>query len=291
MRHCPLVSILTVAIIGLSAPGYAQISSAENSVPPPEGWGPCPRCVTGAELKKAQSEVAGQTLNPRDLNGVWGQGWSPGSGGTFRTPPPLTPWGKERFASSLPEKNAAGQLVSKDTSGGGALTAVNCDPFGWPRLHTNNYGFEFIQLPNRTLQFFERTHTWRTIWTDGRKLPAEPPQLNWMGWNVGRWEGDTFVVESTGYDERSWLSGFQEGGLTHSDEMRVVERWRRINHNTLEVQITVIDPKTYMEPWVTAASHITLTPGAELWEDFCVPSDYRNFNEHIYTPVSAGEKK
>jgi hypothetical protein len=115
--------------------------------------------------------------------------------------------------------------------------------------------------------------------------------LNWMSWNVGRWEGDTFVIESTGYDDRTWLSGFQEGGLTHSDEMRVIERWRRINHNTLEVQITVIDPKTYTEPWVTAASRIALTPGAELWEDFCVPSDYRNFNEHIYTPVSAGEKR
>ena len=218
MRTDVLVWMLAVAVVASSPPGYAQQQNQNEagrpggSVPPPDGWGPCPRCVSAQELKEAQSEVAGRTFNPRDLNGVWGQGWSPGSGQTFRTPPPYTPWGKERFASTLPEKTAAGELVSKDTSGGGALSAINCDPFGWPRLHTNNYGFEFVQLPNRVLQFFERTHTWRTIWTDGRKLPDVPPQLNWMGWNVGRWEGDTFVVESTGYDDRSWLSGSGTAG-------------------------------------------------------------------------------
>ena len=102
------------------------------------------------------------------------------------------------------------------------------------------------------LQFFELTHTWRTIWTDGRKLPASPPEPRWMGWNVGRWDGDTFVVESTGYDDRSWLTDtMPDGGWPHSDEMRIVERWRRVNYGTLEVQMTVTDPKTYTQPWVT----------------------------------------
>ena len=299
MRLRIIVSMVTLAFILACTP----VAAAQNqepakpaaipSVPPPDGWKACPRCQNDADRQKAnaQYKVAGRKFNPRDLSGVWGYN---GVGTTFRnTPPPFTPWGKERFDATIGEKNAAGEpLHSKDTSGEGSGSQVNCDPKGWPRLHTYNYGFEFIMLPDRVLQFFELTHTWRTIWTDGRKLPANPPALHWMGWNVGRWEGDTFVVESTGYDDRSWLSDTTpDGGWPHSDEMRVVERWRRLNYGTLEAQITIIDTKTYTQPWVTPRATISLVPGAELWEDFCVPSDYNSFNNDVYLPVATGTQK
>jgi hypothetical protein len=290
MRRHTLISCLTLAIVVSSAPiGHAQQPA---SVPPPPGWKACPRCQSERDRKEANAryKVEGRTFTPRDLTGVWG---SQGVGSTFRNPPPFTPWGQERFNATLGDKNAAGEpILSKDTSGEGAGSLINCDPKGWPRLHTYNYGFEFTQLPNRTLQFFELTHTWRTIWTDGRTLPESTPQLHWMGWNVGRWEGNTFVVESTGYDDRSWLADIRpDGGFPHSDELRVVERWRRLNYGTLEVQITVIDPKTYTKPWVTEPAKINLSPGAELWEDFCVPSDYLEFNTQIHLPVATGEKR
>jgi hypothetical protein len=299
MRHPSIVSIC--ALVGLlsfgsSASGQGQRQETQKpgpvaSVPPPPGWKSCPRCQNEQDRKEANAryKVEGRTFNPRDLSGVWGY---QGVGATFRTPPPFTPWGKERFDATIGEKNAAGEpLHTKDTSGEGAGSLVNCDPKGWPRLHTYNYGFEFIQLPDRVLQFFELTHTWRTIWTDGRKLPENPPQLHWMGWNVGRWEGNTFVVESNGYDDRSWLSDTTpDGGWPHSDEMHVVERWRRLNYGTMEVQITVNDPKTYTAPWVTPAATISLVPGAELWEDFCVPSDYNTFNNDDYRPVETRSK-
>jgi hypothetical protein len=265
--------------------------AAVPSVPPPPGWKACPRCQNEQDRQKANAEakVEGRKFNPRDLSGVWG---FQGVGATFRNPPPFTPWGKERFDATIGEKNAAGEpLHSKDTSGEGSGSQVNCDPKGWPRLHTYNYGFEFIMLPDRVLQFFELTHTWRTIWTDGRKLPDEPPELHWNGWNVGRWDGNTFIVESNGYDDRSWLSDTQpDGGWPHSDEMRVVERWRRLSYGTLEAQITVIDPRIYTQPWVAPAATIALVPGAELWEDFCVPSDYNTFNNEVYLPVATGQK-
>src|SRR5207244_894919 len=79
--------------------------------------------------------------------------------------------------------NAADEyLSSKDTSGGAPGSPINCDPMGWPRLYTYNYGYEFVMAPNRILQFFELSHTWRTIWMDGRKLPSDPPEDRWMGW-------------------------------------------------------------------------------------------------------------
>lgn len=297
MRYRMIVSIVALAAIVLlpsAAPTQAQGQAKPSvvpSVPPPPGWNACPRCQNDQDRREANSKgkVEGHAFNPRDLSGVWYQG----TGAIFRNPPPFTPWGKERFDATIGEKNAAGEpLHSKDTSGEGGGAQVNCDPRGWPRLSTANYGFEFVTLPGRVLQFFEQTHTWRTIWTDGRKLPENPPELRWMGWNVGRWEGDTFIVESTGYDDRSWLSDTTpDGGWPHSDEMRVVERWRRLNYVTLELQMTVNDPKTYIKPWVTQPARITLAPGTELWEYFCVPSDFNTFNNSVYLPVATGDKK
>ncbi len=152
-----------------------------------------------------------------------------------------------------------------------------CDPLAYPRLFTHNYGFEFVVLPDRVFQFFEWGHTWRTIWTDGRELPEDPPIQRWMGWNVGHWEGDTFVIESNGFDARAWVS----------DEMRIEERYRRVDYGTLEVELRLNDPKTYTGPFVSRGT-IELVPAAELWEYFCVPSEERLFDELIHLPVSRG---
>jgi hypothetical protein len=291
MRKQIIISIsILLSALALSIAALAQ---GQASVPAPEGWKQCPRCQNNRDraADKAKYQVEGHAFNPRDLSGVWGFS---GVANTFRNAPPLTEWGKQRQATTISDKNAAGEsLHNKDTyKGSGAQ--VNCDPPGWPRLHLDNYGFEFIMMPDRVLQFFEITHTWRTIWTDGRKLPAEPPEPRWMGWNVGHWEGDTFVVESTGFDDRSWLGeSQQDGGWPHSDEMKVVERWRRLDYGTLETQITVIDPKTYTQPWVTAAAKTVLVPGAELGEYFCVPSDFSAFNNNVFIraadPASVGK--
>jgi len=222
-----MVSIsVMVAALAFSVAGMAQ---GPVSVPAPEGWKQCPRCQNNKDRAdaKVKHKVEGHAFNPHDLSGVWGYSGIPS---TFRNPPPLTEWGKQRHAATMGDKNAAGQFLHNKDTYKGTGTPITCDPAGWPRLHLDNYGFEFLMLPDRVLQFFEITHTWRTIWTDGRKLPEDPPEPRWMGWSVGRWEADTFVVESNGFDERSWLGESQpDGGWTHSDEMKVVERWRRLN--------------------------------------------------------------
>jgi hypothetical protein len=263
-------------------------TGAIPSVLPPEGWKPCPRCQNQKDRadSAAKDKVEGHPFNPRDLTGVWGFN---GQGNAFTNPPAMTELGKKRFAETLGDKNADGEyLHNKDTSGEGGGAAVNCDPHGWPRIHTYNYGFEFIMLPDRVLEFFELGHTWRTIWTDGRKLPKEPPEPRWMGWSVGHWEGDTFIVESNGFDERPWIhDASPDGGYIHSDEMTVTERWRRLNYATIEHQITVNDPKIYTAPWVGKTGTTTLVSGAELGENFCVPSDYATFNNQVFLPVSA----
>jgi hypothetical protein len=166
-----------------------------------------------------------------------------------------------------------------------------CDPLGYPRLFAYNYGFQFVMLPDSMLQFFEWGHTWRTIWTDGRKLPEDPPQPRWLGYAVGRWEGDTFVVEANGYDDRSWLSEDRRDrrwGFPHTDQLRTVERYKRTSYDTLEASITITDPKVFTRPWTTSGK-IQLRPGTEIWEYFCVPSESNEYNNRLTKPA-AGAK-
>src|SRR5206468_12921337 len=109
--------------------------------------------------------------------------------------------------------------------------------------------------------------------------------------SVGDGECDTGDDEANGYDDRTWLQGRRpDVGWTHSDEMRVIERYRRVDYSTLESEVTVIDPKIYKQPWVTQKATTKLVPGAEIGEDYCVPSDYLQFNENIYGTISGTKK-
>ena len=125
-------------------------------------------------------------------------------------------------------------------------------------------------MPDRVVQYFEFDHTFRTIWTDGRKLPADPPEPHWLGWNVGHWEGNTFVIESNGYDERSWLnSSNPDGGYPHSDQMKITERYTRTNYGTLEAQMTIDDAKALTKPWVATKRYRRLPAGTRVYDYGC----------------------
>ena len=270
--------VALAAVLAFSSAALAQ------SAPPPAGWLHCPRCQGAKDRAEAfeKYKVAGHPFDPHDLSGVWGFN---GVELDVMAVPPLTAWGKEQYDATRSEETAIGPVSnSKD----GMLL---CDPLGYPRLFAYNYGFQFAMLPDKVVQFFEFGHTWRDIWTDGRALPDDPPQARWMGYAVGRWEGDTFVIESNGYDDRSWLSEDRRDrrwGFPHSDELRVVERYKRTSFGTMDASLTIIDPKTYKKPWTTTGK-INLSPGAELGEYMCVPSESEQFNREYIRPA-AGSK-
>ena len=128
-----------------------------------------------------------------------------------------------------------------------SLSAVQSD--GHPARDPLSDPEEFIVLPDRILQHFQWGYGLRTIWMDGRTLP-KPEEVDiarWWGYAVGRWDGNTLVVTSTGYDGRSWVDHF---GYPHSDMMVLEERYTRINYDTLELKMTLTDPVYYAEPWV-----------------------------------------
>jgi hypothetical protein len=284
MRNRLLKSVVVLAaLLASSSIAVAQTYGTEGYSP--GAWKP-------DELPKELSKP--KPFNAHDLSGVWSTPTTPGyferhslndkwrdikdrkvppQMRSDATPPPMTEWGKAKFEAN---KVSYGPRAVEPELNNDPVS--QCEPLGYPRdlWEANLRPFEFIQTPDRVLQHMQYHDTWRTIWTDGRALPKDPDPA-WYGYAIGRWEGDTFVVESIGYDDRTWIDHF---GNPHSDQMRLVERYRRIDKDTLELDMTLTDPKTYTKPWV--ADTITfVNPKAALFEEICSPSEERRFNDDI----------
>jgi hypothetical protein len=242
---------------------------------------------------KADSENSNsEAFDPHDLNGIW----------TIAVRkelaisddrPPMTPWGKEKFSRNKTSwtNEALGIKAYPDKEWNDPL--FQCDPAGYPRIMQQIFAelFRFIQTKDEMLQFFEWDHTWRDIWTDGRKL-LDDPEPRYYGYAVAHWEGDTFVVDSNGFNDRTWLDPY---GDVHSDQMRLRETFRRVDHDHLEWTVTVIDPVAYTRPWGPSDKRIfKLVPKSprseseELREDFCVWSDSEGFFKGV-NPTGVGD--
>lgn len=142
-----------------------------------------------------------------------------------------------------------------------------CLPPGVPRINFGGGAFKILQTPQVTAFLHETLvgMIFRQAFTDGRPLPRvqEP---TWLGYSIGRWDGDTFVVDSTGFKDRGWLDTLK--GRPHSDALRVTERFRRLDVGRLELAITIDDPKAFVKPW-TVTKVLNLQPDTELLEAFC----------------------
>jgi hypothetical protein len=116
---------------------------------------------------------------------------------------------------------------------------------GVPRVNTSPYPMQIVQLPDKVIFLYEYMHNFRVIYTDGRTH-----RRNWepslLGDSVGRWEGDTLIIETVNLTDRTWLD---DHGNRHSDALRVTERWRRISADQLSYEETIDDPRFYTKPW------------------------------------------
>ena len=139
-----------------------------------------------------------------------------------------------------------------------------CLPHGIPDAMLAPTPFKFIHTPSETLILYEEFVDFRQVFTDGRALPKDPEPA-WFGYSVGRWEGGAFIVDTRGFNDKSWLD---DDGHPHSDALHTVERFRRPDYGHLTMEITFDDPKAYMKPW-NATVHFNLLPEFELIEDVC----------------------
>jgi hypothetical protein len=234
-------------------------------------------------------------FDPHDLTGKWvrssnNQGFAnvPETGRGNFPEAPFTPAGKAAYEKNYPGYGPRANATLRNDPMG------SCDPLGIPRnlnaevVSSHNW-WEITSAPDRLVQFFEWHHEYRVIYTDGRKLPDVNAALDpkWNGYSVGRWEGDTFVVDSIGFDERTWLDKF---GYPHTDEMKLQERYRRVDATTLELTMVLTDPQYYTKPFESDRKVFKLNAFQfeKPWDEqiYCVPSEEQKFNRLIRDPAS-----
>jgi hypothetical protein len=269
-RFASLVVFLMVVIV-FSSPAVAQVfyPSGTGQVRSPDA------------LKAAEASKSTLTYDPHDLTGIWRIAGAL-MGGT--PAPPVTAWGQQQINARKP----AGVPQTPVNDPTYRNFVGTCDPPGYPRSLSGGGYVEFVQTPSKTLQIFQSANGLgfglREIYTDGRTLP---PDLDprWYGWAVGHWEGDALVVDSTGYDERAALDG---RGHPHSEDMKLREVFRHPDAMTLEITMTIDDPKAYTKPWAGGKQTLKLELPKGLtvrYESLCIPSEIEDYNKGMGDPA------
>jgi len=188
-----------------------------------------------------EANAGSKEFDPHDFSGIWEMTRLDHSFGT--PPPPLTPAGTAAMA---------GRIVDKPGVIGNAPW-YTCNPMGFPRLMNDDEPMEFIMTKEKILQVFQWEHRIRYIWTDGRQAPSGQNLENlgpaWYGHSAAQWNGNSLTVNTVGLDERAWLDN---AGLPKSFHARIEESWKRVDSNTIELQLTLYDPEYYTAPYVSA---------------------------------------
>ena len=160
-----------------------------------------------------------------------------------------------------------------------------CLPPGVPRINFGGGPFKIVQTPRLTVLLHETLvgMIFRQVFTDGRPLPANA-EPTWLGYSVGHWDGDAFIVDSRGFRDGGWL----DTGVArpHSDALHVIERFERLDVGRLRLTITIDDPKAFLKPW-TVATVLRLVPNADLLEAFC--ESHQKTLEHRQNAPTAPE--
>jgi hypothetical protein len=206
-----------------------------------------------------------------DLSGLWmrtTRAEKPGAAPPGR--PPLATFNDAGagMPGGLPYQPWAGQLMKKRLAEHGLDNPDSlCLPQGPLQFHLDPQPKEIIQLPHKTVVVHESNYMVRTFYTDGRPLPKQGvPQPYWHGYSVGRWDGDTLVVETNNFRGDGWLDF---NGSPFTDALRLTERFRRANFGNLVIDLTVDDPKAYTRPFTVSVEQVVVADGSELIEYIC----------------------
>jgi hypothetical protein len=288
MRNPVAASIITLsanllAVLALSSVAMAQEGRVNT---PPPGY-----VMAGVPKMPNPPGPAPK----HDLTGAW-----VGPQKTVMGPfPDMTPAGQAAFKLNHPVPSAGRGAAAPDALA--HLAATNdpfmvCDPLGFPRDLLNHAvsmrgGIWFEPVSNRMLMLFEQQRIWREVWTDGRELPKKvdvkgAPDSRYYGYSVGHWDGDnTFVIDSTGLDNRTWLD---EIGHPHTVDVHLEERYTRLDQYNLQVTVTVDDPKFYTKPFQLMQLNYYWMKDQNFEETLCIPSEAIQYRDSLAKPSGWG---
>jgi hypothetical protein len=236
-----------------------------------------PGVPKGADGKVNLTAPAPRTADGKpDLSGIWMRTTrteAPGTAPAGR--PPLATFGNigAGMKEPVPYQPWVAELLNKRSNGFDNPDAL-CLPQGPMQYHLDPQPREIVTLPGKILIVYESNYGIRTIYTDGRRLPKQgEPQPFWHGYSVGRWEGDTLVVESnnfrgalTNQPGDGWLD---QRGSPFTDALTLTERFRRPNFGKLEIDVTINDPKAYTRPFTVRVEQDVVANGSEMIEFVC----------------------
>src|SRR5579863_2740352 len=269
LNRVALAIALTAFPLALSAqwPDYPTPGVPKTPDGKPKPDGPAPRKPDG---------------HP-DLSGVWENvrgniGRAPGGFQATDTPPPPPPPPSDGppfatffnigagFKDGLPLKPWAAEVLRKRTSENSKDNPdAHCLPMGLMQLHEHPQPRKMIQTPGVTVIIYEANSGLRQIFTDGRPLPPKDVEPWWYGYSVGHWEGDTLVVETTGFRDDVWLD-INGSPLTNAGKM--IEKYRRPTYGKLDIEVTIDDPSAYTKPY-TVSVHQQIMLNTDLIEFIC----------------------
>jgi len=307
-----LIVSVVFLLAGLALSSGARAQSAAPSV---AGSQPKPEEIWNS-IPPTKPQYAGRKSAPapkRDLSGVWdaaeldggrqpsgalehpaltaprGQGVEGGrtdEAGIMR-PLHYTPDGLAGLKANKPSGPSVRQVPAALAND----PVDQCDPIGFPRMELYELRtIELVQNANQVIYLNQFYGNYRIIWTDGRELPPDPDP-RWNGYSVGKWVDDyTFVVETTGLNARSWLD---HAGRPHSEDLRVEERFHRVDHDNMELTVTITDPKMYTEPWQALKNfplHLQ-PPWFDMAELLCSPIDMADYNKQVGSEVIPSSDK
>jgi hypothetical protein len=263
----------TLALIAISAAIAPSVSAQ---------WAPYPTAgvLRTPDGKPDLTAPAPRTADGKpDLSGIWirgdgqlgpaGGGTVPGPAPSFSIGPPVTTFRDvgANVKEGLPLQPWAAELVKNRRAGNSKDNPdAHCLPMGLMQFHNHGQPRKMIQTPGLTLIVYEANYGLRYIFTDGRTLPSQDAQPWWYGYSVGRWEGDTLVVDTTGFRDGGWLDII---GNPLTDAAKLTERFRRPNYGTLEIDVTIDDPKAYTKPWTVRVNQRIMLD-SELMEFICL---------------------
>ena len=253
-----------VCVTAISAPLLAQWPSYPTAGVPrtpdgkPDVSAPAPRTADG------KPDLTGLWENPLIFGGRRGAPPESSAGND----PPLANFFNvgAGFKDGLPLRPWAAELLKKRREDNDKDNPdAHCLPMGLLQFHEHPQSRKIVQTPGLIVIIYEANYGLRQIFLDGRPSPKNDPQPWWYGYSVGRWEGDTLVVETTGFRDDGWLDIW---GSPLTDAAKLTERFRRLNYGTLQIDITIDDAKAYTRPF-TVRFNQRIMLDAELIEFIC----------------------
>jgi len=169
----------------------------------------------------------------------------------------------------VPMRPAAAAIFGRRfPNGPEILPSTHCLPLGVPLVTMLSELSKIVQTPGLIVIMLELDNTYRQIYTDGRKLPVDPSP-SWLGYSVGKWEGDTLVVDTAGLNDKGWIDAL---GHPQSEAMHITERYRRRDFGHMDVEITMDDPKMYTKPFTVKVTHV-LQADSDVLEYVCTENE------------------